>query len=81
LVTDQYRAEGPVTTLLTTTATDIDEDLLNRRLVLSINEDRERTRAIHRPQREQRTLEGLLKRNSASGSSGCTVQVSYCRLH
>ena len=60
LVTHQYRVEGPVMMFLTTTAIDIDEELLNRCLVLSVNEDREQTQAIHRLQREQQTLEGLL---------------------
>jgi hypothetical protein len=36
--------------------------LLNRCLVLSVDEDREQTQAIHRMQREAQTLEGLLKR-------------------
>jgi len=62
LVTHQYRVEGPVMMFLTTTAIDIDEELLNRCLVLSVNEDREQTQAIHRMQREAQTLEGLLKR-------------------
>lgn len=62
LVTHQYRVEGPVMMFLTTTAIDIDEELLNRCLVLSVNEDREQTQAIHRLQREQQTLEGLLRR-------------------
>jgi hypothetical protein len=60
LVTHEYRVEGPVALLLTTTAIDIDEELLNRCLVLSVDEAREQTRAIHRLQRERRTLEGLL---------------------
>ena len=47
LVTHQYRVEGPVMMFLTTTAIDIDEELLNRCLVLSVNEDREQTQAIH----------------------------------
>ena len=47
---------------LTTTAVDIEEELLNRCLVLSVNEDREQTQAIHHLQREQQTLKGLLKR-------------------
>ena len=47
---------------LTTTAIDLDEELLNRCLVLTVNEDREQTQAIHKLQREQQTLEGLLKR-------------------
>jgi DNA primase len=62
LVTHQYRVEGPVMILLTATAIDLDEELLNRCLVLSVNEDREQTQAIHKLQREQQTLEGLLKR-------------------
>jgi hypothetical protein len=48
---------------LTTTAIDINEELLNRCLVLSVNEDRVQTQAIHRVQREQQTLEGLLRRH------------------
>jgi DNA primase len=62
LVTHQYRVEGPVMIFLTTTAIDVEEELLNRCLVLSVNEDREQTQAIHRLQREQQTLEGLLQR-------------------
>ena len=62
LVTHQYRVEGPVMIFLTTTAIELDEELLNRCLVLTVNEDREQTQAIHRWQREQQTIEGLLKR-------------------
>jgi DNA primase len=62
LVTQEYRVEGPVMIFLTTTAVEIDEELLNRCLVLTVSEDREQTRAIHRIQRERRTLEGLLAR-------------------
>jgi DNA primase len=62
LVTHQYRVEGPVMIFLTTTAIDLDEELLNRCLVLSVNEDREQTQAIHKLQREQQTLEGLLRK-------------------
>jgi DNA primase catalytic core len=62
LITHQYRVEGPVMMFLTTTAIDIDEELLNRCLVLAVNEDRAQTQAIHRLQREQQTLEGLMRR-------------------
>ena len=62
LVTHQYRVEGPVMMFLTTTAIDLDEELLNRCLVLSVNEDREQTQAIHRLQRERQTLAGLLRK-------------------
>lgn len=59
LVTAEYRVEGPVMLCLTTTAIDIDEELLNRCLVLTINESSEQTAAIQRRQREARTLAGL----------------------
>src|SRR5205814_1194078 len=60
LVTHEYRVEGPVMLFLTTTAIDIDEELLNRCLVLTVNESREQTRAIHALQRSRQTLAGLL---------------------
>jgi DNA primase len=60
LVTEEYRVEGPVMIALTTTAAEIDEELLNRCLVLTIDEGREQTAAIHAAQRERRTLAGLL---------------------
>jgi hypothetical protein len=60
LETQQYRVEGPVMLFMTTTAIDIDEELMNRCLVLSVNESREQTEAIHRMQRQRQTIEGLL---------------------
>ena len=60
LITHTYRVRGPVAIFLTTTAVDVDEELLNRCLVLSVDEDREQTRAIHARQREQETLDGLV---------------------
>jgi DNA primase len=66
LLTHQYRVEGPVMIFLTTTAIDLDEEMLNRCLVLTVNEDREQTQAIHRVQREAQTLEGLLRRQDRS---------------
>jgi hypothetical protein len=60
LITQEYRVEGPVMLFLTTTAIDVDEELLNRCLVLTIDESREQTRAIQQRQRVQRTLAGLL---------------------
>jgi hypothetical protein len=62
LITQEYRVEGPVMIFLTTTAIEIDEELLNRCLVLSVDEGREQTQAIHRRQRARRTLDGLLAR-------------------
>jgi DNA primase len=60
LITHQYRVEGPVMLFLTTTAIDLDEELLNRCLVLTVDEERAQTQAIHKKQREAQTLEGLL---------------------
>ncbi|PRC90590.1 CHC2 zinc finger domain-containing protein [Solimicrobium silvestre] len=60
LVTQPYRVEGPVALLLTTTARDLDEELMNRCLILSVDESRDQTRAIHHLQREKRTLNGMI---------------------
>lgn len=60
LVTKEYKVEGPVMLFLTTTAIDIDEELMNRCLVLTVNESRAHTQAIHHQQRFDETLEGLL---------------------
>src|SRR5581483_3165568 len=62
LVTEEYHVEGPVMIALTTTAAEIDEELLNRCLVLTIDEGRQQTAAIHAAQRERRTLAGLTAR-------------------
>jgi len=59
LVTQDYTVEGPVALMLTTTAIDLDEELKNRCLVLTIDESREQTRAIHARQRFEETLAGL----------------------
>ena len=65
LVTQQYRVEGPVMLFLTTTAIDVDEELVNRCLVLTINETREQTKRIQDRQRSARTLAGLLATSEA----------------
>ena len=65
LVTQQYRVEGPVMLFLTTTAIDVDEELINRCLVLTINESREQTRLIQQRQRARRTLAGLMAQSEA----------------
>ena len=61
--TQEYHVEGPVMIFLTTTAIDIDEELLNRCVVLTVDENREQTRAIHDQQRKNETLAGLLSSN------------------
>ncbi len=59
MVAQEYRVKGPVMIMLTTTAIDIDEELLNRCIVLSVDESRQQTRAIHALQRQRQTVEGL----------------------
>jgi hypothetical protein len=72
LLTHQYRVEGPVMIFLTTTAIDIDEELLNRCLVLTVNEDREQTQAIHRCSARRR-------RSKAAAAAGPRCEL--LRLH
>jgi DNA primase catalytic core len=67
LRTLDYQVKGPVMILLTTTAIDVDEELLNRCLVLTVDEGREQTRAIHAVQRDKRTLRGLVAKAERQG--------------
>jgi len=62
LQTDNYHVQGPVMLFLTTTGIDIDNELLNRCLVLTVDEDRDQTQAIHDRQRQRQTLSGILNR-------------------
>jgi len=64
LVTHDYRVAGPTAIFLTTTAIDVDEELLNRCVVLSVDEDRAQTRAIHTSQRAAHTLDGLIAKRT-----------------
>ncbi len=59
LVTQEYTVKGPTMLFMTTTAIDIDEELMNRCLVLSVNESQFQTQSIHDRQRDRRTLFGL----------------------
>ena len=68
MVTQEYRVEGPVMIFLTTTAIKIDEELLNRCIVLSVDENREQTSAIHQFQRRRQTLAGLLAEQERQGN-------------
>jgi hypothetical protein len=62
LVTHTYSVKGPTAIILTTTAIDVDEELLNRCVVLTVDEERAQTRAIHEAQRHAQTLAGLTAR-------------------
>ena len=59
LGTQDYEVEGPVMLFLTTTALDVDPELKNRCITLSVNESRGQTQAIHLQQRKSDTLDGL----------------------
>jgi hypothetical protein len=78
LITQQYRVEGPVALLFTTTARDLDEELMNRCLVLAVDEGRAQTRAIHERQRQRRTLAGLLAQQDKQAR--ITLQQNLQRL-
>ena len=61
-VAETYRVEGPVQLFLTTTSIELDEELANRCLTLTVDESREQTRRIHEMQREEETIEGYLRK-------------------
>lgn len=60
--TQRYTVEGPVALVMTTTSLAVDPELLNRCMVVSIDESRLQTAAIHAQQRFNETLEGFIKR-------------------
>jgi DNA primase len=62
LVAHEYTVTGPVATFLTTTAIDLDDELMNRCIVLSVDEGRDQTRRVHAVQRTAQTLSGILAR-------------------
>ena len=53
-----YKVEGPLVPFSSTTCLVIQDELQNRVIILTMNESREQTKAIHRLQRWLRTLEG-----------------------
>jgi hypothetical protein len=63
LNTHEYRVQGPVSIFTTTTQIDVDEELLSRCIVLSVDERPEQTRQIHHRQRQAQTLDGLFARD------------------
>lgn len=56
---ERYETEGPVALMMTTTSPRLDPELLNRCLVVPVDEDAAQTRAIHALQRSGETLAGL----------------------
>jgi hypothetical protein len=62
MMTKTKLVRGPVAVFLTSTSRSIDDELLNRLLVLSIDESPEQTQRIHQAQRYARSLEGIMER-------------------
>jgi len=65
----EFEVEGPVTIFITSTGAEIDEELQNRSLILTVNEEREQTRLIQKLQREAATIEGIVKRRTSESKT------------
>jgi DNA primase len=59
--TEEYTVNGPVCVMITTTATEIDQETASRFIFLTIDESAAMTGAIHQRQREAETLAGLIR--------------------
>jgi DNA primase catalytic core len=59
--TEEYTVKGPVCVMITTTATDVDQETASRFIFLTIDESAAMTGMIHKMQREAETLAGLVK--------------------
>ena len=64
MVTKTKVVHGPVALFLTSTSRSIDDELLNRLLVLTIDESGEQTDRIHTAQRHAQTLQGIIERRA-----------------
>ncbi|MBL9028179.1 MAG: hypothetical protein JNL21_38660 [Myxococcales bacterium] len=67
LVSQEYKVQGPVALLLTTTSIEVDEELMNRCVVLTVDESPAQTRRIHERQRQLQTLEGVIASEDRTG--------------
>jgi hypothetical protein len=62
--TEEYRIEGPIVIMITTTNPEaLDFETRNRFVILTIDESREQTRKILKKQREEDGLEGLIRQS------------------
>ena len=59
--TEEYSVSGPVCVMITTTATEIDQETASRFIFLTIDESTTMTQAIHRMQRRAESLDGLIR--------------------
>lgn len=60
------KVDGPLQIILTTTSIEVDEELQNRCIILTVDENRQQTKAIHQLQRERETLQGMLLQEDRS---------------
>lgn len=67
ITSHEYKVEGPVALVLTTTKVELDEELQNRCLVVTIDESPEQTRAVHESQRRAQTLAGIERETRRAG--------------
>ena len=65
LVTSSYEVTGPVALLMTTTTAELDEELANRLIVLSVDDSQQQTKAVQIAQRNRETLDGLMNSTQA----------------
>jgi DNA primase len=64
MVTKTKIVHGPVALFLTSTNRSVDSELLNRLLVLTIDESAEQTDRIHAAQRHENTLQGIIEQRA-----------------
>ena len=65
--TEEYTVRGPVAVMITTTAAELEGETASRFLFLTIDESSKMTEAIHRMQREEETLGGLIRKRKQAG--------------
>jgi hypothetical protein len=59
---DEYRTEGPVAVMVSTTSPELEAELASRTLIISVDESRNQTQNIQDMQKLSRTKDGQLKR-------------------
>ena len=64
MVTKTKIVYGPVALFLTSTSRSVDDELLNRLLLLTIDESTEQTERIHAAQRHEQSLQGIIERRA-----------------
>lgn len=64
-IVQRYDVEGPVATLMTTTASDVDPELMNRCFVIGVDEEADQTAAIQARQRLAHTIDAQLAADEA----------------